>query len=156
MKSFQSRWIHEYLTSLREYHRASGHNSQQIKVGDVVSVHDEGPRVNWRLAVMTRLMVGGDGLTRAAEIQTSTGITNRPITKLYPLEVNSSTIPSNDTPNEPEKTTSEEIQPVNQRPMRQSTRRAAERISEWTNTVCAPPEDVETELLCNNRLRNIR
>jgi len=25
-------------------------------------VHDDGPRVNWRLAVVTRLIVGGDGL----------------------------------------------------------------------------------------------
>lgn len=113
-QSFQSRWIHEYLTSLRKYHHASGHNFQHIKVGDVVSLHDDGPRVNWRLTVVTRLLVGGDGLTRAAEIRTSTGTTNRPITKLYPLEVNSSTIPSNGTPREPEKTTSEEIQPVNQ------------------------------------------
>ena len=71
----------------------------------VVSVHDNGPRVNWRLAVMTKLLVGGDGLTHAVEIRTSTGTTNRPITKLYPLEVNSSTDLTDKMPGEQEKST---------------------------------------------------
>ena len=43
--------------------------------------------MNWRLAVVLKLLVGCDGFTRAAEIQTSTGYTNRPIAKLYPVEV---------------------------------------------------------------------
>ena len=103
LKSFQSRWKYEYLTSLREYHRASGHNSQHIKVGDVVLIHDDGPRINWRLAVVTKLLIGGDNLTRAAETQTSTGTTNRPTTKLYPLEVNSSTESSQSTHDLPER-----------------------------------------------------
>ena len=98
LKSFQSRWAHEYLTSLREYHRTSGHNSQTISVGDIVLIHDDGPRVNWRLAIVTKLLTGGDGLTHAAEIQTSTGTTNRPIAKLYPLEVNHNTDTVNDEP----------------------------------------------------------
>ena len=38
----------------------------------VVSVHDNGPRVKWRLTVMTKLPVGGDGLTHAVEIRTHT------------------------------------------------------------------------------------
>ena len=108
--------------------------------------HDDGPRVNWRLAIVTKLLVGGDGLTRAAEIRTSTGTTNRPITKLYPLEVNSSTDLTDDVPGEQEKAAAGKMQPVNQRPMRQSARRAVERISEWTSALRAPPEDVETDL----------
>ena len=39
-----------------------------IKVGDVVLIHDDGPRINWRLAVVTKLLIGGDSPTRAAEI----------------------------------------------------------------------------------------
>ena len=35
------------------------------------------------------LSFGGDGLVRAVNIRTSSGKTNRPITKLYPLEINS-------------------------------------------------------------------
>ena len=54
-------------------------------------IHDEGPRINWRLAVIRDLIMGGDGLVRAADIQTSTGRTNRLITKLYPLKVTANT-----------------------------------------------------------------
>jgi len=156
MKCFQSRWRHEYLTSLREFHRTSGNNHQQIKVGDIVTVHDDGPRVNWRLAVVTKLLVGGDGLTRAAEIRTSTGTTNRPISKLFPLEVNSPTesircVPQGANQNPVEETAStqtsmEATESVSRRPLRHSAVKAKALMSDWAQTLCAPPEDVETEL----------
>ena len=44
LKHFQGRWKHEYLTSLREFHKSQGSNHQRVKVGDVVQIHDEGPR----------------------------------------------------------------------------------------------------------------
>ena len=72
---------------LNEFHKVSGKNEIEIKVGDVVQVHDDTKRVNWRLAIVERIIQGKDGLVRAADIKTSTGYTNRPITKLYPLEV---------------------------------------------------------------------
>jgi len=84
---FRARWRHEYLTPLREYQRVSGQNQQTIKVGDVVMVHDEGPRSRWRLARVDSLISGNDGRVRAANIRTDGGMTNRPITKLYPLEI---------------------------------------------------------------------
>ena len=145
LKSFQSRWAHEYLTSLREYHRTSGHNSQTISVGDIVLIHDDGPRVNWRLAIVTKLLTGGDGLTRAAEIRTSTGTTNRPIAKLYPLEVNDDTGTVNDEPGKTKENPTDTTLPV-RRPIRQSAKRAVEQISEWAQTLRAPPEDVEITL----------
>ena len=89
LSQFNSWWKHEYLTSLREYHRAHGTNGQQIKTGDVVLVHDDTPRVNWRLAVIEELVRGNDGLVRAAKIRTTQGRTNRPIAKLIPLEFSS-------------------------------------------------------------------
>ena len=58
LNQFHSRWRHEYLTSLREYHRVSGTNKQQIKPGDVVLVHDDSPRITWKLAVIKELMKG--------------------------------------------------------------------------------------------------
>ena len=136
LKSFQTRWRHEYLTSLREYHRSSGQNSQQIKV-DVVSVHDEGPRVNWRLAVITKLLVGRDGLIRAAEIRTSTGTTNRPIAKPFPLEVNSTT-DSIQHVLEPQRRPAQETRPGSTRPLRQSARRKTDKMSKWIETLRAP------------------
>lgn len=84
---FRERWRREYLTALREHHRASGNNEQTISVGDVVQVHEEVPRSRWKLAVIKELTTGGDGHSRSAIIKTKSGITNRPIAKLYPLEV---------------------------------------------------------------------
>lgn len=90
---FRCRWRREYLTALREHQRISGRNEQTIKVGDIVMVHDEGPRLRWKLARVEALIQGNDGRVRAANIRTDGGITNRPITKLYPLEVGDDTVP---------------------------------------------------------------
>ena len=87
LQHFTSRWINEYLTSLREFHRTSGSNDCKIATGDIVLVHDDGPRIQWRLAIIEDLIHGGDGLVQAANIRTSTGLTNRPIVRLIPLEV---------------------------------------------------------------------
>ena len=82
------RWKHDYLTSLREFHRVSGYNSQTVKVGDVVQIHeDNSPRTTWKLGVIEELIYGKDNLVRSAKIRTSKSVTNRPIVKLYPLEV---------------------------------------------------------------------
>ena len=91
LKHFRCKWKHEYLTALRESHKASGNNNQTIKVGDIVLIHDDMPRINWRLAIIEELITGNDGLTRAAILQTASGRMNRPITRLYPLEVTAGT-----------------------------------------------------------------
>jgi hypothetical protein len=103
---FWRRWSNEYLLALRERHIAShrpGKTENRIKVGDVVLVHsDNDKRIKWKLAVVQKLNEGNDGLVRSAVIKTNTGITNRPIVKLYPLEVNSDayseTLPKNGQP----------------------------------------------------------
>ena len=85
-------WTHckrEYLTSLREFNKISGHNKQAIKLGNVVIVHDDKPRMQWRLAVVEKLITGKDYLVRAALIRMGTYETTHPIFKLYPLEVSS-------------------------------------------------------------------
>ena len=51
-------------------------------------IHDDSPRLKWNLAVVQELQRGNDSLVRSATIRTANGITNRPISKLYPLEVN--------------------------------------------------------------------
>lgn len=60
LQQFWYRWKHEYLTSLREFHRNTGTNKRTIKKGDVVLVHDESPRSTWKLAVVEDLIEGGD------------------------------------------------------------------------------------------------
>ena len=60
----------------------------EIKVGDIVQIHDDGPRIMWKLAVVKELVQRRDGFVRAATLRTKHGLTNRPISKLYPMEVN--------------------------------------------------------------------
>ena len=98
LSQFWSRWRHDYLTYLREYHRASGHNTQQVEQGDVVLVHDDSLRMSWKLVVIEELLKGKDGLVWAANIRMVHGRTNRPIARLIPLEVVSASAGSdNDT-----------------------------------------------------------
>jgi len=40
IRQFWMRWRSEYLTSLREFHKSTGHNKQVINKGDVVIVHE--------------------------------------------------------------------------------------------------------------------
>lgn len=92
--------------------------------------------------MVERLNKGADGLTRSADIRTSTGRTNRPIARLYPLEVTAAEIPSNDSDSvrkELATTTDQESQP---RPVRDAAVRGRHRVQQWTNTLQALPEDV--------------
>ncbi|XP_071138753.1 uncharacterized protein [Mytilus edulis] len=89
IENFWTRWKGEYLTSLREYHQRAGVDVRKIKEGDVVQIHDESKRVHWKLGVVQDTIKGKDGLVRVAMVRTNSGVTNRPVTKLYPLEVNS-------------------------------------------------------------------
>nr|XP_006812971.1 PREDICTED: uncharacterized protein LOC102802455 [Saccoglossus kowalevskii] len=99
--SFWKRWSTEYLTALRERHQTtiSGVRDNIIQVGDVVLVHNDiDKRVRWKLATVIKLVYGNDGLVRSAEIKTSSGMTNRPIHKLYPLEVKTPTPSDEESP----------------------------------------------------------
>ena len=55
--------------------------------------------MNWNLAIVQKLNYGNDNLVRSAVIKTKSGVTNRPIRKLYPLEVRSDTDISLDSDN---------------------------------------------------------
>ena len=91
---FWQSWSSEYITALRERHIQSkvGSDKNIAKVGDVVLVHsDDVKRVNWKLAKIESLIFGNDGIARAARIKTQNGITNRPLARLYPLEITANT-----------------------------------------------------------------
>lgn len=104
-----------------------------IKVGDIVLVHDDiRKRINWPLARVTRLVFGNDGFVRSAEIKTKNGTTNRPITKLYPLEVRVEDVP--DQKNISANESSPRDQPMTSaRPQRQAAVRAKEKIANLLN-----------------------
>ena len=128
IQQFWTRWRQEYLTSLREFHRTTGNNESRVKVGDVVLVHDDGPRIKWKLAVVEELLPGRDGHVWAVNNRTQGGMTNRPIAKLYPLEVTAQprrnrtvAVPRDDLP----------ANPHLRRIQRAAAVRATQRISEW-------------------------
>ena len=141
MEHFWSRWKHEYLTTLREAHRTTGDNMQQVRVGDVVQVHDDTKRVNWRLAVIEAVHKGADGLIRSADIRTATGKTNRPIARLYPLEVSSAEKPVN-SPQHNGQSEYHTVDVPSSRPVRQAAQRGQQKVKEWISSLCGPPEDV--------------
>ena len=148
LKNFWTRWRSEYLTSLREFHKTTGNNIQQVKAGDVVLVHDDTPRVNWKYAVIESVIKGNDGLIRAVNIRTSTGKTTRPITKLYPLEVTSHAVTetdesSSDSTRESRSSPSQQMitEQSRVRSLRRTATRARRQLSDWATILRAPPED---------------
>ena len=136
LNHFWRRWKTEYLTSLREYHCTTGNNSQTVKKGEVVLVHDDTPRVNWRLAVIEDVITGHDGLIRAVNIRTSNGRTSRPISRLYPLEISCKTDQGQASPDivsdheNSYPSTTQECQSQDVRPTRKAAMKAHERAAE--------------------------
>ena len=147
IQHFWNRWKREYLTSLRETHTVNnGTNKERIKVGDIVIVHDDVPRLKWQLAVVKELQRGHDNAVRSAVIRTVNGVTNRPIIKLYPLEVNVETetpdsqdILDDSTPDTPVPHDTEPQLPS--RPQRSAAVKARAQVSDWAQ-ILRGPEDV--------------
>ena len=139
LQRFWSRWRHAYLTSLREFHRISGNNHQMIKVGDIVLVYDDKPRYSWKLTIIEELI-------RAANIRTKNGTTNRPITKLHPLEITTRVTEQankTDSKEKPERpiTTPEPLTiSTPQRQKRIAAVEARKKISAWTQELRPAPE----------------
>lgn len=102
------------MTALHEFHRHTGSNTKRVKAGDIVLIHDNTPRIQRRLAVIEKVNKGADGLIHSANVRTSTGRTNRPITKLYPFEVTATeqSTPSHDDTGRESTTTSSRPQLV--------------------------------------------
>ena len=93
---FWNSWTKEYLVGLREYHKSDRKvPNKQIKVGDVVLIEDKLPRNRWKMGVVSEVFIGKDGYTRGCKLRTVTrnsnkiSYLNRPVNKLYPLEVTS-------------------------------------------------------------------
>ena len=83
------RWSKEYARSFRERHRRSGgEQTPHSSVGDVVIIQDESRnRHSWKLGIVDVLIVGRDGIMRAAKMRAGKGIMERAEQHLYPLEL---------------------------------------------------------------------
>ena len=120
-------------------------------MGDVVVVHDDAPRLKWQLAVVKELQRGHDNAVRSAIIHTANGVTNRPIVKLYPLEVNVETdVPVKDSSDVSDTTDdcSQDTQLCHDRKPQTSSRlkqsaavKARAQVSDWAQ-IWRGPEDV--------------
>ena len=85
-----NRWTREYVRSLREQHRrAGGEQTPYPSVGDVVIIKSEKKSRNtWKLGIVTELIKGRDGITRAAKLRVGTGNLERGhLQHLCPLEL---------------------------------------------------------------------
>jgi hypothetical protein len=73
------------------------------KKGDVVLIHEDNvKRSKWNVGLIDDFVIGRDGVIRGAAVRKIGGdgrpqIVHRPLQKLYPLEITSSTHDTNDT-----------------------------------------------------------
>ena len=90
--SFWNTWSKDYLTSLREKAINLGRKGEGPRVGDVVVIHEDSKkRALWKLGRVVELLKGKDGVVRGAKVKTdskySGGVIERPLQKLFPLEM---------------------------------------------------------------------
>ena len=93
LDNYWRRWKREYLVDLREYHRLEIKRSHvpEISEGDIVSIEDENRknRATWKLGKVEAVKKGQDEVIRGARVRLANGnFIDRPIQKLYPIEVN--------------------------------------------------------------------
>eukprot|EP00922_Rhytidocystis_sp_ex-Travisia-forbesii_P044952 GHVS01067027.1.p2 GENE.GHVS01067027.1~~GHVS01067027.1.p2 ORF type:complete len:134 (-),score=12.72 GHVS01067027.1:537-938(-) len=87
-------WYMEYILALRDYRTQKSRNAGETvepSVGDVVLMDDDPPiarkREQWKLGVIKKLLRGRDGLVRVVTVRCRGIEVDRPIAKLYPIEV---------------------------------------------------------------------
>jgi hypothetical protein len=88
--TLHQRWQREYLLSvLGDYgkHQKKGVKRAPV-VGEVVLVLQESSkRQNWPLGKIEQLYVGCDGIVRSASVRVAGTLLNRPVQKLFPMEL---------------------------------------------------------------------
>ena len=84
-----NRWTSEYVRALRERHNLKYSDKTAIlDKGDVVIIRgDDKNRNKWKLGIVEDLIVGRDGVLRAAKLRSGRGILERAVQHLYPLEL---------------------------------------------------------------------
>eukprot|EP00794_Sanderia_malayensis_P015458 gene15458-biopygen12863 len=98
---FWNRWRKEYLVDLRERHRQKKNQPSSVSVGDIVLIYEDNTKRGlWKTGIVEALIKGTDGVVRGAKVRKpgkgKPDVLNRPIQKLYPLEVESSQRNSNE------------------------------------------------------------
>ena len=94
LNHFISRWRKEYLLDLREHEKNKGNKEAAVKKGDIVLIYEDNvKRTEWKMGRIEELLPGKYGITRGVKVRTcgkgKYELLNRPLQKLYPLEVSS-------------------------------------------------------------------
>ena len=88
---YWKRFREEYLLELRNHHVQGGDPVRKPEVGDVVVIEGLSKRNHWRLGRILSFITGSDGRHRGAVLKYFDGTKNRsiqrPIERLYPIEV---------------------------------------------------------------------
>ena len=89
LTSFWNSWKKDYLMDLKSAHRCETPVPTVLKVGEVVLIGDDNlPRQTWKMARITELFPGRDGLYCSCMVRTTTGsLLKRPVQLIYPLEI---------------------------------------------------------------------
>ena len=84
-----SRWTTEYLKALRERHNLNRRTGEAtVNPGDVVLIKgEERNRGRWRFGIVEQLTQGRDGVVRRARLRAEKSYLERPVQRLYPLEL---------------------------------------------------------------------
>ena len=87
LKFFWSVWLKDYISEFA----APGVTRRTPKIGELVLIHEANQkRVMWSVGVVDELIIGKDGRARAAWLRVAgTDRINRPIQRLFPIEVQS-------------------------------------------------------------------
>ena len=88
------------------------------------------------MAVVESLVTGKDNGAHSASIRSRNGVTNRPVTKLYPLEVTDKSDVELIIEDASDTVTTNRLR-------RDAAQRARQQIAKWVERIEAPPEDVD-------------
>ena len=82
---FWMRWQHEYITELQ--HRTKWRKPDTVlRIGDMVLIKDNNlPPLKWKIGRIEALHMGNDGVSRVADVKTTSGTIRRAVNRLCPL-----------------------------------------------------------------------
>ena len=84
------RWKNEYLKSLREKHNIQSEKQKPSPLSTRDIVITKGPKRNrnhWTIGIVDSLILGKDGVTKAAKVQSGKSTLEKVIQRSYPLEL---------------------------------------------------------------------
>ena len=86
LDSFWNMWSSQYLRNLPSSSRTN--KKTNLKCGSVVLIQERGcPRLKWPLGLIKKVHIGSDGLFRAVDVKTASGMLTRPIQLIHDMEM---------------------------------------------------------------------